>query len=142
MRSMKAGDFGIGKRGVVAVGERWLLRQPAVKGLYIYILHLLLLLSCDIYLTGGLRLILDCQTPPPPPQGPGRVFPAPIVAFSAFPVVRSTSCAYSSDRIQPQTVAMNGPGPLWPRGRSLHSYPIRTGRRPRPVRGVAVIDEH
>jgi hypothetical protein len=83
--------------------------------------HLLLLFGRGIFWRDGFRPIISCQRPPRPPQGPGRVFRAPIGAFSAFPVARQA--ARPRCRIHQIEFSLKRsprPRPPWPRGRSLH----------------------
>ena len=65
MRSLKAGDFGVGKRGVVAVRETWLLRQQGSRWTIYTFCLCYFGLSCGIFLIDGFQATEGCQRPPP-----------------------------------------------------------------------------
>ena len=66
MRSLKAGDFGVGKRGVVAVREPWLLRQQGSRWTIYTFCLCYCGLSCGIFLTDGFRPNNSLPKAPPP----------------------------------------------------------------------------
>jgi hypothetical protein len=72
MRSLKAGHFGVGKRGVVAVREPWLLRQQGSRWTIYTFCLCYCGLSCGIFLTDGFRPNNRLPKAPPRPRGHSR----------------------------------------------------------------------
>jgi hypothetical protein len=112
MRSLKAGDFGVGKRGVVAVREPWLLRQQGSRWTIYTFCLCYCGLSCGIFLTDGFRPNNRLPKAPPPGLAGTRVEDGPPAVLRRAPSPRTIR----SEKMIPT-------GPLWVRNQiSLSSY--------------------